>query len=516
MKAKFIIKTFLVSLLMVGTLLSCTGYNEDIINELEVDRAFAPVQLTATVRTQTTVELNWTARENVDHYVVEFSADDPNFTTIAKTLTVEASELPIKVQMEGETLYSIRVKAIVNGIAESNWTTVTAKTLSEQIFSNIINGDILSYEATLRWPAGSNVTQIKLMPGNITHVITAQEKANGVAKITGLSAETAYTATLYNGTKVRGTKTFTTGVDLTNAIIVKPTDNLIQKITDAPSGALLVLEPGDYTAQTGTITLAKSIKIQGLKSYDKPLLKLNFLLVAGSANVSLIDLDLSGGGTMTDLLRINEASNNYGAIGYRGCTIHDFTRSLVAANIAAKITSFTIENSVVKNVNTAAGGDFIDFRLSYIADIMIKNNTFVNCSSDRDFVRVDATTNFTGNTNVTLDSNTLYKTSNSSTTTFRRIFYVRFATHTLVSKNNIFDSTNALYANQSTTNNPTFTNNNYTNATNLTAVAVAPIRYDASGTSLDPGFASAATDDFTIANQTLKDRKVGDPRWIKN
>ena len=51
-----------------------------------VDRAFAPVELTAIVRNQTIVELNWTVRDNVDHYVVEFSADDPEFNTIFKIL----------------------------------------------------------------------------------------------------------------------------------------------------------------------------------------------------------------------------------------------------------------------------------------------------------------------------------------------------------------------------------------------------------------------------------------------
>lgn len=512
---KFIIKIVLASLFVTGTLISCTGYNEDVIDMLEVNRAFAPIELKATIRTQTTVELNWTPRDNVDHYVVEFSADDPNFTSIVKTVNVDASELPIKIPMEGETVYSIRVKAIVNGLEDSNWTTVTATTLTEQIFTGIVDGDILGTQATLRWTPNSNVTQIKLSPGDITHVITAQEKIDGMATITGLSGETAYTATLYNGTKVRGVQTFTTGVDVGDATLVKPTDDLLQKIADATSGAVLVLEPGDYTAQTATITLAKSITLRGLRSFNKPLLKLNFILTAGTVNVSLIDLDLSGGSTMTDLVRYNEASNNYGTLLYSGCNIHDFTRSLVAANIAAKITSFTVENSIVKNVNTAAGGDFIDFRLSFVGDIMIKNNTFNNCSPERDFVRVDATTNFTGNINVTLENNTMYKVSNSSTTTYRRIFYTRFSTHTLVSKNNIFDSTNALYANQSTTSTPTFTNNNYTNTANLITVAASPIKYDASGTSLDPGFTNAASGDFTISNQTLKDNLVGDPRWIK-
>ena len=84
-----------------------------------------------------------------------------------------------------------------------------------------------------------------------------------------------------------------------------------------------------------------------------------------------------------------------------------------------------------------------------------------------------------------------------------------------MSKNNIFDNTLALYANQSTTNTPTFANNNYSNAANLYTVAASPIKYDASGTLLTPGFTNVTTADFTISNQTLKDNLVGDPRWIK-
>ncbi len=39
-----------------------------LINGLEVSRAFAPISLTARVRNQTTVELNWTVKENIDFY----------------------------------------------------------------------------------------------------------------------------------------------------------------------------------------------------------------------------------------------------------------------------------------------------------------------------------------------------------------------------------------------------------------------------------------------------------------
>lgn len=58
---------------------------------------------------------------------------------------------------------------------------------------------------------------------------------------------------------------------------------------------------------------------------------------------------------------------------------------------------------------------------------------------------------------------------------------------------------------------PAFSDNNYTNAVNYTD----PLQkvYDASGTTLDPGFADAANYDFSLSNQTLIDAEVGDVRW---
>lgn len=523
MKAKNILKGIVTSIFLILVFSGCEGYNVDVIDDLLVDRAFSPIGVTARVRNQTNVELNWTVREGIDHYVVEFSADDETFTTIYKTVNVSPAELPVTVALEGETVYSIRIKAVsATGADDSKWVTGQVTTLTEQIFTSIVDGDILSKEATLRWIPNSAVTQINLIPGNISHVITAQEKIDGIAKITGLSAETAYTATLLNGTKKRGVLTFTTGVDIGNATLVKPTDDLLQKIADAASGDVLVLEPGDYTAQKGIITLSKSITIRGLRSFDKPLLKNGFLVNSGTANVSLIDLDLQGEGatvdSYNDVVKYNEAGT-YTSLLISGCNIRNFRKSLIYGDVASStVNSIIVENNTITDI-WCNGSDFIDFRKTNVLNLTVKTSTFNNCASNastgaRDFFRIDAA-GATGTgltTNVVLESCTLHNVSNIAS---RRIFYVRFANHTLLSKNNIFSNTLALYANQSTTNNPTFTNNNYSNAANLYTVASSPIRYDATGLQLDPGFTNAATGDFTISNQTLKDNLLGDPRWIK-
>jgi len=272
MKTKYILKRLLFVLFLTITISGCDGYDEDVIDELVVNREFAPVGLTAIVRNQTTVELNWTVKDNVDYYVVEFSADDPNFNTVYKTIEVKADELPVQVALEGETVYSIRVKAISStGLDDSKWAVGKATTLTEQLMLPSELGDVKALEATFRWVPNSNVTQIVINPGSISHVITPQEKIDGVATVTGLTSETSYTAQLLNNTKIRGTAAFTTGIDVGDNTLVTVNDDLFQMIADAAPGDILLLEAGDYTAQTGTISLNKSITIQGLRSYDKPL-----------------------------------------------------------------------------------------------------------------------------------------------------------------------------------------------------------------------------------------------------
>lgn len=515
MKTKYILKRLLFTLFLSITISSCSGYDENVIEELFVNREFAPVGLTAIVRNQTTVELNWTVNDNVDHYVVEFSADDPSFNTIFKTIEVQSDELPIQVVLEGETVYSIRVKAISStGLEDSKWAVGTATTLTEQLMLPFEPGDIKALEATFRWVPNSNVTQIVLNPGEIVHMITPQEKIDGIATITGLTSETDYTAILKNNTKIRGTAAFTTGIDVGDNTLVLVTDDLFQMIADAAPGDILLLEAGDYTAQTGTINLNKSITIQGLRNYDKPLLKVNFEINAGADDVNLIDLDLVGddGTSLSDFVRYTEAGN-YNSLLISGCNVHDFARSFIAGNVtSAIVNSVTVENCVVTNILTG-GGDFIDFRNSDVFNVTVKTSTFNNCAPGRDFFRLDdaGTSTQSGFTcNVLLENCTLYGVSNTAD----RILYVRFQSNKITVKNNLFAETTAYYSNQSKTDSSTiFLNNNYFNAPGF--FDSTKLLYDASGThtALDPGFEDASTGNFKISNQTLIDNQVGDPRW---
>lgn len=515
MKVRYIFKSLLIVILLASTVTGC-DYDKELIEELPVNREFAPVALDARVRNQLNVELNWTVNENVESYIVEFSTD-PEFNNIVKTVEVSANELPVLIPLESETLYSIRVKAVsARGLDDSTWATTTAQTLTEQIFIEGDPSDIKALEATLKWAPGSEVTEVRLSPGDMVYTISEEERANGEITITDLTSETEYTATLYNGNRIRGIKTFTTGIDIGDGKLVTPEDDLMQMIADAEPGDILVLEPGDYTEQTGTITLDKSLTIRGLRSFDKPILRVNFELVGGATDVALIDLDLQGGegsSLLSDVVRYTGAGN-FNSLLISGSYIHDYGRSFIAGNeTGAILQTLTVENSIVYNVLTS-GGDFIDFRNSDVLNIHINTSTFYNVAPARDFIRLDAsgTSNDTGLTaNILIENTTIYASSDKDSS---RLLYVRFVSNDVTVRNTLIAETASEgYADRSGIDeSPTFRNNNYFNAPGFHDSSV--YIYDNSNfTTLDPGFVDPSSGNFTITNQTLIDNEVGDPRW---
>lgn len=520
MKAKYILKAIFTFIILIGTS-SCDygAYDDDLIEELNVSREFAPVGLSAIVRNQTTVELNWTVRDGVEKYLVEFSADDPNFTTIFKSVEVSVEELPVQVKLEGLTEYSIRVKAMSSsGLEDSKWAIGTATTLSEQLMLASINGDVAFSEALFRWEAGINVTTLVLQPGDITHTISAAEKSVGIATVTGLNSLTDYEVTLFNNDKPRGFISIKTEVDPASGTLVKASEDILTMILNASSGSVLILEPGDYTTQIGTANLDKSITVRGLLSYDKPKLNINFQLNDGATDVSLINIEFDGKTTVQDVVRYT-SEGNYNSLLVSGCVIKDFDRSFIAGNKTdAIVQNVTVEDCIVTNVLTN-GGDFIDFRNSDVLNLNVKTSTFNNCAPERDFIRLDDAGTLASKEprnicNVNIDSCTIYACSNKNS---KRILYVRFEDNEIEVHNTLITDTDVEgFSDQSRTDEDiVFSNNNYFNAPSLFDSSVP--RYDNSGTysELDPGFADAISGDFTISNQTLKDKKVGDPRWIK-
>ena len=154
MRTKYII--ILVSGLLGCTFMACKDDIDPIITELGFDRVLSPIGLEAAIRNQTTIELDWSTREDVDHYIVEFSEDSLEFASVIRSITVQPEELPIQETFFGDTRYSARVKAIsATDVEESKWSVVTIRTQPENILLPIVvNEDIGISEVTIKWPTG--------------------------------------------------------------------------------------------------------------------------------------------------------------------------------------------------------------------------------------------------------------------------------------------------------------------------------------------------------------------------
>lgn len=503
-------------ILSLSVALIATGCSDDIdpeITSLDTDRVFSPTGVTAKIVDQTGVRLTWNANAKAENYQIEILQGGETVKTIKE---ITNADIPYTLTgLDGETEYTAQIKAMAAGVADSKCSTVTFKTDPEQIFKAIVADELKATEVTLRWTAGEVANEIVLTPGNIKHAVTAEEIAAGKAIITGLVGETAYTAKLMKGTMTRGTATFTTLIDLGNAIKVEPTDDLATLITAAINGDVFALMPGTY--EVATLSVTKSISIKGARPNDKPVLSGTIIRISEGAGLELKDLVLDGlspaGG---DQAIIYDADGNYGNFTMDACLIKNHTKGTMYVNNKSLIESMTITNCIYSNIE-CNGGDFIDFRNGIAKTFIYKYNTAYNSAAARDFFRMDdnGSTNFPGVTSiVTIENNTFYNVTNKSD---KRMLYIRLKGNNEIHFNkNILATTAGYYSNQTSTKIAEMINNNYFNAPNFTAsTADKAINDKGTYTSVDPGFKDAAKGDFTVSNETLKDNNIGDPRWLK-
>lgn len=509
--------------------LFAAGCADDIdpeITELKVSRLFSPVDLEARIVNQTAVRLTWKPVNKAKSYTMEFYEGNMVFqgTPVKSISGITFDQVPYTVPgFAGETRYSVQVKAVGEEINDSKWIQATFITDPEQILYAVDPEEISASGVTLRWPAGETATTIVFTPGNITHQVTSAEIAAGVAVITGLNSETFYTAKLMNGNSTRGTITFTTLIDLGGATPVHPEDDLSAVIAAAEPGDVLVLFPGDFTVVQGDITINKSITIKGLYPHNMPVIYNRFVLEAGVQDFTLMNVEMVGiygepAARLAQAFFLNSGTYDINSINIEGCVIREYNQALIYGGSArTKIQDLKLHNNIMSNIFND-GGDFIDFRSGYVANLTITNSTFNRvAAAPRDFIRLDnSASNFPGSvSNVLIDKCTFYNVSDG-----RRILYVRFVNNVSTVTNTIFAGSETTYggyySNQSGTTAPVCSKNNYHNAPLFISGTISNGKYDTSGThtTLDPGFVNPAGGNFTVTNEDLKLYGIGDPRWL--
>jgi hypothetical protein len=522
MKNKYVYIAFFIGVFSLG-FIACEDKIDPLIKEIELGRVLAPIDLTARVRNQTTIELTWDTRADVDHYVVEFSEDNLEFNTIIHTATVTPKDLPYQHAFEGETLYSARVKAVsAEDVEDSKWAAVVIATAAENIFLPVRDDDIAATEVVLRWQARSNASHIVVTPGNIEHTITAEEKTAGIATVTGLAGETLYTAKLMNGTKTRGTATFTTLIDLGGAVAINPGDDLKAILDAAPEGAAFVVFPGTY--ELGSYALTKSVKLSGYRSNNKPIIKGQLTCGTAVASIELKSLIFRGNADPVVLLSQffnTVAGCNLTSLAINDCEISNYKDQFIYNTNTAAGTygSISVSNSYIHSI-TGSGGDGIDFRAGTLGSLTVENTTFAN--GFRSFLRMQIACN------TSFKNCTFYKISgidNSNNTGIFRAGGAAGPNNKLEVRNCLFVQTGIASPTNVMSGNwcrnaanmvavPTYANNNIFGCLNL-LVGLYTTPAQISATEVDPGFVDAASGNFKVTSQAIKDNNIGDPRWLQ-
>lgn len=512
--------TYVLGLALVALTTACEDQGSE-ITEVNYERLFSPLNLEARVTNKTNVRLNWTATKGATSYTIEVFADDNlTFTgTPAKTIEgVTVAELPYTIMgLEGETQYSIRIKAVGEDIEASKWSTATATTDAEQILEAVVEADLTSTSVTLHWPAGETATTITLTPGDITHTVTADEIATGTATIDGLTPEVAYTAKLMNGTKTRGTATFTTLIDLAGAIAINPDDDFASMLESAQDGDAFAFYPGTYMVQgedgkAGKLNISASIEIKAVRPSDRPVIN-GCIALNNGASLTMKQIKIDGTNTDGSQAFDFKTATSYQSLILDDCEISNYTKGFFYINVAATIDKISINNCLIHGIQ-CSGGDFFDSRSGAYKELSLINSTVYNSgASGRDFVRFDDKSSaFPGISPIITITNCTIELDTDT----KRIFYVRFKGNSITFKNNLVTNTKAIFSDQVNTAIPTFGNNNYFNTPGLfTGGSTSAKFFDDNATKLDPDYADATKGDFTVSNEDIIFYKIGDPRWIK-
>ncbi|MEQ8472237.1 MAG: DUF5123 domain-containing protein [Marinoscillum sp.] len=497
--------------------MACEDDIDPVITELSTPRTFAPVGLEARVRNQVDIELSWTADPNVDQYAIEFYQDSLNFsgdpvsTAIIDEIPAVGGTLTHTETLAGETRYSARVRAVTDGLTESKWATVTARTQAEQIFQTIPGENVQDTYATVLWTAGSDVTHFLVMPGNLLVQISESEKVAGEATIQGLIGATDYTVILYNGPKKRGTFSFSTLKEAN----VSPLDDLGAKIDAAEEGAILILASGTY--DLGSKEITKSITIEGQKSYDMPVINGQLACATAVSSITVRQLDFQGNNEYGQFFNASAATCNLGALNIEGCEISGYDNNIIYSNSGGAYGDITITDTYIHDI-PGGGGDGFDFRGGAVGSLTVENTTISN--GVRTLLRMQVAAD------VAFKNCTFYKACIADNSNNRGFFRMSGGGNSLEVTNCLFVETGvegaggAIYGNWSRAGDIseevelTYRDNYYFNTIGLwEGEYLDPSEVDA--TEADPGFADAENGDFSVSNQTLKDESVGDTRWLQ-
>lgn len=503
----------------------------DELTSLIYDRVFSPIDFEARSITENSVKLQWVKSEGADTYTIEIFADDSltfEGEPVQTITDITEAQIPYTVSnLVYDTKYSARIMAIDADDADRNskWHGVYFRTAAQQIFNNIPESSISDRSVTVTWPAGEEVTRITVTDANtgaivINKDLTAEEIAEGKVVVNGLTPETSYTIKLYNNDKERGSKSFKTIIDLNGATTVSPDEDFGALLEAATDGQVFALYGGTYiiageNGGAGNAQIKKNITIKGIYPTNLPTIKGRFQLDDGaSLSLNQIILDGADNESTDQAFNYKTEGATYDVLDVQNCEIKNFGKGLIYLNVASTINKVTFNNCLIHNIE-CDGGDFFDSRKGRINETNLTNNTIYASATARDFIRMDdASESMGGGTPIINIKNcTIDGVANASS---KRLLYVRYVGNVINWENNLVTNTEAMFSNQSKTSVPTFKNNIYFNTPNLKSIVEKGNLFtdDSATWDVDPKYQDTANGDFTVTNEDVSSKGVGDPRWL--
>lgn len=503
----------------------------DELTSLIYDRVFSPIDFEARSITENSVKLQWVKSEGADTYTIEIFADDSltfEGEPVQTITDITEAQIPYTVSnLVYDTKYSARIMAIDADDADRNskWHGVYFRTAAQQIFNSIPESSISDRSVTVTWPAGEEVTRITVTDANtgaivINKDLTAEEIAEGKAVVNGLTPETSYTIKLYNNDKERGSKSFKTIIDLNGATTVSPDEDFGALLEAATDGQVFALYGGTYTIAgenggAGNAQIKKNITIKGIYPTNLPTIKGRFQLDDGaSLSLNQIILDGADNESTDQAFNYKTEGATYDVLDVQNCEIKNFGKGLIYLNVASTINKVTFNNCLIHNIE-CDGGDFFDSRKGRINETNLTNSTIYASATARDFIRMDdASESMGGGTPIINIKNcTIDGVANASS---KRLLYVRYVGNVINWENNLVTNTEAMFSNQSKTSVPTFKNNIYFNTPNLKSIVEKGNLFtdDSATWDVAPKYQDTANGDFTVTNEDVSSKGVGDPRWL--
>jgi hypothetical protein len=262
---------WLLVLLVFATVISCTKKEN---KEMNLPRQFKTGDITFAPE-ETRITLSWShvfgTAENT--YTVQVSKDS-TFATglIYDTVVNKPTVLLTDAKLLPRQIYYARVKANALGSsAESGWVNSARFAITgEQIFLPIAGTDIIDNGVLLKWKTTPGLTRIVITPQtgapmtfNLTPAdLTAEKKI-----ISGLNANTTYSAEIFDATKSKGFVVFKTGVPLTGNIIdlrgISGRPNVLaDTIPIIPAGSIVLLNRAETYTIASALNLGKTIVIR--------------------------------------------------------------------------------------------------------------------------------------------------------------------------------------------------------------------------------------------------------------